>query len=116
MNQSAQPVAFANMQSISYLLKGRVEDYRIDEMQTLKGGRPSFHPEHGFTFRKHLISLGDEGKIVIEDFGHHTEITCVPTAGIPKLFKLIYHALRDAGVNINAFVYTRATDLVEVKI
>lgn len=112
----SQTTAFANMQSIATLLKGRVQDYRIDEMQTLKGGRPEFHPTRGFVFRKHLISLGDEGEIWIEDFGYHTEITCVPTAGIPKLFKLIYHALRDAGVNINAFVYTRATDLIKVEI
>jgi hypothetical protein len=116
MNQSAQTVPFANMQSIPYLLKGRVEDYRIDEMVTLKGGRPEFHPTRGFTFRKHIISLGDEGVIVIEDFGYHTEITCVPTAGMPKLFKIVYHVLKCAGVNIIPYVYTKATDLIKVEI
>lgn len=108
-------VAFAHKQSIPYLLKGRVEDYRIDEMATLKGGRPEFH-NYGHTFRKHIISLGDEGGIVVEDFGYHTEVTCTPKSGVPRLFKAVVHALRDAGVNVNAFVYTKATDLVKVEI
>ena len=110
-------VPFASRQSIPHLLQVQgVKDHRIDAMITLKGGRPEFHPTRGFVFHKHLISLGEEGEIVVEKYNYHTEITCVPTAGIPKLFRLIVENLRDAGLDVSSFVYTKETDLVRVEV
>lgn len=107
-------VPFANRQSIATLLQG-VKDHRIENMVTLKGGRPEFHI-YGFVFHKYEISLGNEGEILVEKHNHHTEVTCVPTQGMPKLFKLVVTALRDAGLSVSAYVYTKTTDLVRVEV
>lgn len=116
MTQSInQPVAFANMQSIPSLLEGRVRDYRIDSMESLGSGRPEFH-QYGWVSYKHKIDLENEGEILIEKHQYHVEITCVPTQGMPKLFKLIVEALRDAGLSVGAYVYTKQTGHIKVTI
>ena len=109
-------VPFASRQCISYLLQVQgVKDHRIDAMATLSGGRPEFH-HYGHVNKKHVISLGNEGEIVVEKYNYHTEVTCVPTQGMPTLFGKVVKALRDAGIDVSSFVYTKETDLVRVEV
>jgi len=102
--------------NIPSILKDTVRDARVENMKTLGGFLPTFHP-YGWPFDKFLIDLrrGD-GEIIIERYAYHVEVTCAPKNGVPRLFKMVVNALRDAGMSVDALVYTRATDLIEVNI
>jgi hypothetical protein len=82
-------------------------------MQSLGGDWSEFHRKEWVSYR-HLISLGEEGEILIEKSNYHTKVICTPKNGMPRLFKLVIHALREAGLSVDSYVYTKATDIVEV--
>jgi hypothetical protein len=90
-------------------------DHRIDNMTCTNGAWSDHHPRRWVSYQ-YVISLGDEGELVIEKYNYHMEITCYPKRGIPRLFKLIIDRLRESNLDVSTYLYTKESDLVRIEI